>query len=567
MKFNLNNISIKFKIYFMAGILTVSLAISVLYAINSMNNIGRELVAIAEEDIPLTNIITAITVHQLEQAINFERALRFGEEMRSEPVASKHFKEAVEKFESISHKVDEEIRKGEAIAEKLIEKAHTEADRKEFEHVNEVLKNIEKEHKEFAEHAEHVFVLVTQNKMHAAFQAAEKVELEEEGINHELESLLLEIEKFTAEAAKIAEHHEQAAIKMLITIGAVSMILAGLVFILVVFGVSRLTSGLSRALSSAQKIADGQLTEEVISDGDDEIGKLLAALGVMRDKLHNMITEMNQSSTELAASSEELATVSGESNQGIQKQQGEIQQAATAMNQMTAAVSEVAKNAQSTSEAANEANKESQTGQQVVKSTVESIGVLATVVDNASTVIQQVGQDSTNIGTVLDVIKSIAEQTNLLALNAAIEAARAGEQGRGFAVVADEVRTLAQRTQESTSEIEGMITRLQESSKNAIEAMESGREQAAKSVELAAKAGTSLEAINDVVGRISDMNAQIASAAEEQTSVAEEVNRNVTVISDVAEQNAAAVNQITASSEELSRMAVNLQDMISQFEV
>ena len=180
---------------------------------------------------------------------------------------------------------------------------------------------------------------------------------------------------------------------------------------------------------------------------------------------------------------------------------------------------------------------------------------------------QGLAQAATKIGEVVNLISDIAEQTNLLALNAAIEAARAGEQGRGFAVVADEVRTLAQRTQDSTSEIDEMITRLQESSKNAITVMESGRSQVASSVDQATKAGESIESITNAVGHISDMNAVIANAVEQQSFVAEEVNQNITVINEVAEQNAAAVNQITASSEELSRMAVSLHDMISKFRV
>lgn len=566
MKFSLNikNVSIKVKIFAVVLLLVSALVLSSIYALSAMNQIGEELVAIAETDIPLTKVVTEITLHQLEQAINFERALRFGEQVRREPIASRHFKEAIQKFRQYSHKIEKEMKQGEAMAEKAMVTAHSEEEYNEFNHVNTILKKVEKEHKEYTEHAELTFALVTQNKMHEAFEFAEKVEKEEEGIDHELENLLLELERFTEAAAKTAEHNEQSAFSNLIIISILATVFSLLVALIIVNGILR---GLKRAVNTAEQIATGNLTQEVDSNSTDEVGVLLSALGVMRDKLYSMILNMSEAATELAAASEELSTVSEETDQGIHSQQGEIQQAATAMTEMTAAVQEVARNAQLTSGSASEASQEAQQGQQVVKSTVDSIQSLAGVVENTTTVIQQVAHDSDNIGSVLDVIKGIAEQTNLLALNAAIEAARAGEQGRGFAVVADEVRTLAQRTQESTAEIEGMITRLQASSSNAVTAMESGREQVSLSVEEAMKAGSSLEAITRVVAQIDEMNTQIAGAAEEQTSVAEEVNQNVNVISQVAEQNAAAVHQITASSEELSRMAQNLSQMISQFEV
>lgn len=560
----LNNFTIKAKIYGMSGMLIGAMAVCVLYALNSMNQIGDELVTIAEEDIPLTNVVSQITIHQLEQAINFERALRFGEAMANEPAAAKHFNEAIEKFEHFSKEVQEELGQGEKIAEEAMTLAHSDEEYQEFKHVDDILKRVEKEHGDFTKHAEHVFDLVKQHKMHEAFEAAEAVEKEEENIDHELENLLKEIGVFTAAAALEAEHHELNAIKTLIIVGLIATLLGGAVAFLVTGSISR---GIRSAVSVAQSVASGNLTQEVPVNGSDEIAQLMGSLAEMRNKLHAMINEMNQSSTELAAAAEELSTVSEETNQRLHDQQSEVQQAATAVNEMNATVQEVARNAQETAHSATDASDEANQGNREVTSTIDSIESLSTAVEDATQVIHQVGEDSANISSVLDVIKAIAEQTNLLALNAAIEAARAGDQGRGFAVVADEVRTLAQRTQESTKEIEEVISRLQDSSNKAVGAMESGRTQAEASVNQAAKAGTSLQTITQAIGHISDMNTQIASAAEEQSSVAEEINRNITTISAASEDNAAASNQITASSEELARLASGLQNLISQFEV
>jgi methyl-accepting chemotaxis protein len=203
----------------------------------------------------------------------------------------------------------------------------------------------------------------------------------------------------------------------------------------------------------------------------------------------------------------------------------------------------------------------------VIDKVINAIGDLAKEVEKAAGVIQQLEGESKNIGSVLDVIKSIAEQTNLLALNAAIEAARAGEQGRGFAVVADEVRTLAGRTQESTSEIEEMITRLQSGANNAVKVMEEGKDMTQVGVEQAASAGEALQTINEAVTKISDMNTQIASAAEEQSAVTEEINRSIVNINQVAEQSATGAGHVASASDDLARLAEQLKGLVENFKV
>ena len=561
---NINNISLKIKLYGLAGILLAFMLISTSVSIIKMDNIGDEIVDIAEQDIPLTNLVTNVTIHQLEQAINFERALRFGVEMNTNADAKPHFKKAVDSFDTHSKVVTSSIKKGEALALNAKKNAHSEAAVKEFEHVESLLLKIEKEHKSFDEHAHEVMAELVKGNIHHALEMAEKVEVEEEKIDHELEALLVELEKFTEEATLQAEHDEQSALRLLIIIAVISLI-SGLGFAMLI--IRNLMTNISSATKIAEVIASGDLTQEVIAGGKDEIGRLLSALSNMRNNLYNMVSEMNDSSTQLAAASEELAAVSEQTNQNIHNQQSEVEQAATAINEMSATIQEVASNAASTSETAASANTSTDEGQRVVQQTITSIGDLANDIENASEVIQQLESHSEEIGGVLDVIKNIAEQTNLLALNAAIEAARAGEQGRGFAVVADEVRTLASRTQESTTEIESMISKLQSGARESVNVMRSSREKASLSVEQANIAGNALQTITKSVSLISDMNTQIATAAEEQSSVAEEINRNITSVSDLGRQTAAGANETTSSSEELARLATNLQNLIAQFKV
>ncbi|QOQ74080.1 methyl-accepting chemotaxis protein [Pseudomonas poae] len=326
-----------------------------------------------------------------------------------------------------------------------------------------------------------------------------------------------------------------------------------------------ITVPISQALEAAEEVAEGNLTRPIKVDGNDEAGRLLAAMAKMQDKLRDTLQRIAGSATQLASAAEELNAVTDESARGLTQQNNEIEQAATAVNEMTSAVEEVARNAVSTSEASRAATTSAGDGRDLVQETVSAIERMSGDVQATATLIGDLANESRDIGKVLDVIRGLADQTNLLALNAAIEAARAGEAGRGFAVVADEVRALAHRTQQSTSEIERMIGSIQTGTEHAVDSMRNSTERAESTLNIAKGAGMSLDTINTAIVEINERNLVIASAAEEQAQVAREVDRNLVNIRDLSVQSATGASQTSAASSELSRLAVDLNGMVGRF--
>ncbi len=326
-----------------------------------------------------------------------------------------------------------------------------------------------------------------------------------------------------------------------------------------------ITKPIANALSAAEEIAEGNLTRPIHVDGDDEAGRLLLAMSKMQEKLRDTLQRISGSATQLASAAEELNSVTDESARGLTQQNNEIEQAATAVNEMTSAVEEVARNAVSTSEASKNATTSAGDGRDLVQETVSAIERMSADVQSTATLIGDLANESRDIGKVLDVIRGLADQTNLLALNAAIEAARAGEAGRGFAVVADEVRALAHRTQQSTSEIERMIGSIQSGTEHAVNSMRNSTERAESTLNIARGAGLSLDTINSAIVEINERNLVIASAAEEQAQVAREVDRNLVNIRDLSVQSATGANQTSAASNELSRLALDLNNMVGRF--
>ncbi|QNH77208.1 methyl-accepting chemotaxis protein [Pseudomonas protegens] len=363
-------------------------------------------------------------------------------------------------------------------------------------------------------------------------------------------------------ASQAAGEYYSGAINGIISVAVIAALLT---IVLALLLTRSIVTPLNKALNAAQVIAGGNLRQVIEVDGKDEPARLLGALSEMQASLRRTIEQIAGSATQLASASEELSAVTEEASRGVQQQNTEIEQAATAVNEMTAAVEEVARNAVSTSEASQQSTQTAREGRDRVVQTVEAIQTMAQDVQSTSVMIEGLATQGRDIGKVLDVIRAIAEQTNLLALNAAIEAARAGEAGRGFAVVADEVRALAHRTAQSTQEIEKMVAGIQNGTGEAVESMQQSNQRTQSTLQLARAAGESLEQIAQSIHQINERNLVIASASEEQAQVSREVDRNLVNIRDLATQSAAGADQTSTASHELSRLAVDLNTLVGRF--
>jgi methyl-accepting chemotaxis protein len=376
---------------------------------------------------------------------------------------------------------------------------------------------------------------------------------------------MLEVNRKDSEASVVDAGNQYVNARNIII--AVLVLTALMTVLLAVVLTRSIVRPLSEAVQAAENVAQGDLTQTVQIQGRDEVTRLQQALQTMQTNLRDTLQQISGSATQVASAAEELNAVTEEGSRSLQQQNDEIEQAATAVNEMTAAVEEVASNAVSTSTASQQSSSSAIQGSQRVQETVTAIQQMTNDVETTAEQVRSLAGQTRDIGKVLDVIRAIAEQTNLLALNAAIEAARAGEAGRGFAVVADEVRALAHRTQQSTQEIEVMVSGIQQGSSQAVASMQNSSARAQTTLDVARSAGVALEEITRSVGEISDRNLVIASAAEEQAQVSREVDRNLVNIRDLSLQSSAGANQTNSASHELSRLAVELNQMVGRFKI
>jgi aerotaxis receptor len=344
-------------------------------------------------------------------------------------------------------------------------------------------------------------------------------------------------------------------------------LLLGLLVMLITGGVfaKLIARPWQQVAAESKSIIDNPVTQHVYSGRHDELGQLQMVMRMQQVQQETVVWRINDAINSLQSAAAQATSATQQVETDMDRQKSEVEQVATAMNEMTATVQEVARNTAYTADATGTADGDVRKGKQVVDRTIVDINNLAGKVEEAVAVIQNLAGDSEQIGGVVDVIRGIAEQTNLLALNAAIEAARAGEQGRGFAVVADEVRTLASRTQNSTDEIQQMVQALQSAAENAVMVMEQGQAVAQMSVDQAAKAGESLSAITRSVDTISDMSNQIATAAEEQSAVSDEINQNIVNINSAAEHTLNVTRDSSLANQRLNAEISKLKDMVKQF--
>ncbi len=396
----------------------------------------------------------------------------------------------------------------------------------------------------------------TGNKMMTQFdEAAAKM-------TREVDAFLTDVEERAMSGLLAQENSAKSAEKFIIFGSLIILLCISFIYIIM----SRALAYLPKVLNELQRVAKGDLTASIDTSRPDEIGDLMRGLDTMQKQLLKMLSQISNTTIQLSSAATEMSAVTEETSNTIQQQQIETNLVTSAMNTMSATVQEVASNIANTAQAAQKANDETGQSSKIVGKAINTIEKLAEQIETTSNVIGQVEQNSNNISSVLDVIKSIAEQTNLLALNAAIEAARAGEQGRGFAVVADEVRTLASRTQDATEEIHQMIDKLQSGSQAAVNVMTQSQEQTKFAVKEASAAGDSLAIIAGTVGEINEMSNRIAATAQEQSGVSEEVNHNIEKINDMSAVTAAGADQAAQASQDLAKMATELQDLVGQFQ-
>ncbi|MCD9571768.1 methyl-accepting chemotaxis protein [Pseudomonas protegens] len=513
------------------------------FALNQMSKIRSATERMSQDTIPSIKSVDEFTQLSLRQRVQAYRLL-----LNREPQAQQQTLDAIDQR-------NQKIEEARAQYLKLISSPE---ERLAYEQYSTLLSD----HREL----ESQLIELSHNNQLEAMQQLLNTDLMDSA--EKINAVLNQLVEINSHYATVADDDAAAQYRSAFNLVVGLLVLASALTLLFAWRLIRsITLPIANALRAAEEIAQGNLTRPITVDGSDEAGRLLQAMVTMQEKLRDTLQSISGSAHQLASAAEELNSVTEEGARGLSQQNNEIEQAATAVNEMTSAVEEVARNAVSTSEASKNATTSAGDGRDQVRETVSAIERMSSDVQGTASLIGDLANESRDIGKVLDVIRGLADQTNLLALNAAIEAARAGEAGRGFAVVADEVRALAHRTQQSTSEIERMIGSIQSGTEHAVDSMRNSTERAESTLSIARGAGQSLDTINSAISEINERNLVIASAAEEQAQVAREVDRNLVNIRDLSVQSTTGANQTQAASSELSRLAVDLSNLVTRFKL
>ncbi|MDB4837450.1 methyl-accepting chemotaxis protein [Marinomonas sp.] len=555
----LKNRSIGQKIGIVIGTILCFLAVTSTFGVIRVTSIGHELQTIHSEEIPLTALVSDITIKQLEKSLALEQAFRIAGITDSDDTLL----DLVKVIKQHTKDIDLEIKKGEAIVDVATSHAISTELKEELELISVKLFLIESEHAVFETKVDVLLNQLLEQKRISSDHIIE-IKKAQHTLNSNLEALLVEIERMTKHTLETAIHHEEAVLTEMIGVGIASII-SGLVFGIIITRL--ITKPLSYATSIANKLSHGDLTAQIEVSSKDETGKLLSAMKVMTQNLLDMVNQIAVASEQLTQSTHKVAAVTHQTASNVLMQNDEFDRVVMAMDEMSCSIQAVATSAQQSSQEANLVKEQVVAGQDTVQQASHSIHTLAKDFEGIQSLVTKLESETTNVDAILDVITSIAEQTNLLALNAAIEAARAGEQGRGFAVVADEVRTLASRTQESINEVQGTTDRLKDEAKSSSEAMSRGYETTQSTVAMTTEAERYIGDISYAIEKISDVNLQVANAAAKQSSVTEDIHSSITRVSLTAKENSEGISMVNQTIEEVESLSLSLRKLVSQFKV
>ena len=553
------NLSIAAKISVLISLLLLLLIVTSAFAVYKINLIGKEIKTVQSEDMPLIELVSDITIKQLEKSVAIEKLLRISGVQNSNHTVG----ELNDYIHTLAKQIDTEIKQGEEIIAVAKTHALTSELESELAQLELALLDIDKSHQSYETNVENMILDLQENGFVSPAKLL-SIEKTQENINHHLEDLLIGVETMTEHTLEKVHHDEEVALSVMIAIGIAAIVVGIISGILITRAIAR---PLGHAVEITEQLAKGDLTVEIDVHSQDETGRLLLAMQIMSNRLTDMISQIAAASNQLTSATEEVANITTDIAGNLEHQTNHLNQTSSAMYEMSQTVKEVAENASEAANSTVRVDTEAKQGQGVVSQVNAAMSELATQMQATKENIYTLNAETDKVDGILEVITGISEQTNLLALNAAIEAARAGEQGRGFAVVADEVRTLASRTQDSITSIQQLIDKLKRGAQSSADAMHLGHQQADNSLCLSQNAESGLREITDAVDVISNMNTQIASATQQQSVVAEQVSDSLNQLQGSADGINSSAQQVSVASEEIAQLSNELKKLVYQFKL